>query len=119
MPDATSGKNSLKLLDASQPVKYHLDHLGGRYGMGRVVSYYEDVYDIQLWDRKSKKTKWNKALRPVKVEDEPATEHVQSNRVLCSIEVDSKYKIGQNAQKQLEDLQLLCFVIRTSVFLVS
>ena len=108
MPDATGGKNSLKLLDASQPVKYHLDCLGGRYGIGRIFSYYEDVYDIQLWDRKSKKTKWNKALRPVKVEDEPATELVQSNRVLCPIELDDKYKIGQNAQKQLEELQLLC-----------
>jgi hypothetical protein len=100
-------KNSLKLLDASQPVKYHLDRLGGRYGIGRIVSYYEDVYDIQLWNRKSKKTKWNKALRPVKVEDEPATELVQSNRVLCPIELDDKYKIGQNAQKQLEDLQYI------------
>jgi hypothetical protein len=27
--------------------------------------------------------------------------------VLCPIELDDKYKIGQNAQKQLEDLQLL------------
>jgi hypothetical protein len=59
-------------------VKHHLDRLGGRYGIGRIVSYYEDedVYDIQLWDRKSKKTKWNKALRPDKVEDEPATKLV-------------------------------------------
>ena len=50
LPDATGGKNSLKLLDASQPVKYHFDRLGGRYGIGRIVSYYEDedVYDIQL-----------------------------------------------------------------------
>jgi hypothetical protein len=56
MPDATGGKNSLKLLHASQSVKYHLDRLGGRYGRGRIVSYYEneDVYDIQLWDRKAK-----------------------------------------------------------------
>jgi hypothetical protein len=66
MPDATGWKNSLKLLDASQSVKYHLDRLRGRYCIGRIVSYYEDedVYDIQLWERKSKKTKWNKALRP-------------------------------------------------------
>jgi hypothetical protein len=47
-------------------------------------------------------------MRPFKIEDEPATELVQSNRVLCPIELDDKHKIGQNAQKQLEDLQLLC-----------
>ena len=83
-PDATGSKNFLKLIDANQPVKYHLDRLGGRYGIGRVVNYYEDedVYEIELWDRKSKKTKWNKPLRPVKIDDELATELVQTKRVL-------------------------------------
>ena len=38
-------------------------------------------------------------MRPVKVEDEPATELVQSNRLLYPIELDDKYKNGQNAQK--------------------
>lgn len=62
MPDATGGNNYLKLLDATLSVKYHLDRLGGRYGIGKVINYYEDedVYELELWDRKSKKTKRNK-----------------------------------------------------------
>ena len=85
--NATGGKNFLKLIDANQPVKYHLDRLGGRYGIGRVVNYYEDkdVYEIEIWDRISKKTKWKKLLRPVKIDDEHATELVQPERVLCQI----------------------------------
>jgi endonuclease I len=83
MPDATGGKKlseTVRCQSTSEiPFRPSRRTL---YGIGRIVSYYEDVYDIQLWDRKSKKTaKWNKALRPVKVEDEPATELVQSNRV--------------------------------------
>jgi hypothetical protein len=118
MPNATGGNNALKLLDASQPLKYHLDRLGGRYGIGRVTHYYEDedVYELELWDRKSKKTKWNKPLRPVKLEEEFATELVQSKRILCSIELDDKFKIGKTAEKQLEDLQLLLVCYNNSCF---
>ena len=54
MPDATGGNNSLKLLDATHSRKYHLDGLGGRYGIGKVINYYEDedMYELELWDRK-------------------------------------------------------------------
>ena len=50
MPDG--GKNFLKLIDANELLKYHLERLGGRYGIGRVVNYYEvkEVYEIELWD---------------------------------------------------------------------
>ena len=83
MPDATGGNNYLKLLDATHSVKYHLDRLGGRYGIGKVINYYEDedVYELELWDRKSKKTKWNKPLKPGKIDNEVATELVQPTRV--------------------------------------
>jgi hypothetical protein len=108
---------SLKCL--TQQIPFRLSRRTLWYRKNR--HYYEDE-DVQLWDRKSKKTKWNKVLRPVKVEDKPATELVQY-RVLCPIELDDKYKIGQDAQKQLEDLQLLyaCYKNNsaTSVFLVS
>ena len=62
MPDATGGNNCLKLLDATNSVKYHLDRLGGRYGIGKVINYYEDedVYELELWDRK-----WNKVEQTV------------------------------------------------------
>lgn len=57
MPGATGESNYLKLLDATHPVKYNL---GGRYGIGKVINFYEAVYELELWDRKSKRTKWNK-----------------------------------------------------------
>ena len=57
--------------------------------------------------QKSKKTKWNKPLKPVKIDNEVATELVQPTRVLCRIELDDKYKLGKSAEKRLDDLQLL------------
>ena len=99
MPDATGGNNYLKLSDAAHSVKYHLDRLGGRYGIGEVINYYEDVYELELWDKESKKTKWNKPLKPVKIDNEVATELVQPTRVLCRIELVDKYKLGKMAEK--------------------
>ena len=47
------------------------------------------MYEIELWDGKSKKKKRNEPLRPVKIDDELAfelaSELVQSKRVLCEI----------------------------------
>ena len=123
MPNATGGSNYLKLLDAYHPVKYHLDRLGGRYGIGKVINYYEDedVYELELWDRKSKRIKWNKPLKPVKIDNEVAAELVQPTRVLCRIELDDKYKLGNTAEKRLEVLQLLCLCYENTkiVFLVN
>lgn len=80
MPDETGENNFIKLLDPRQPLKYHVDRLGGRYGIEKVIHYDEDedVYELKLWDRKSKNTKWKKSLRPIKVEDQVPTELVQS-----------------------------------------
>ena len=118
MPDATGGNKYLKLLDATHSVKYHLDRLGGRYDIGKVINYYEDedVYELELWDRKSKKAKWNKPLKPVKIDNEVATELVQPTRVLCRIELDDKYKLGKSAEKRLDDLQLLCLCYANNCF---
>ena len=117
MPDATGGNNYLKLLDATHSVKYHWDRLGERYSVGKVINHHEDedVYELELWDRKSK-TKWNTPLKPVKIDNEVATELVQPTRVLCRIDSDDKYKLGKTAKKRLEDLQLLCLCYANNCF---
>ena len=73
MPDATGGSNYLKLLDANDDdVKYHLDRLGGRYGIGKVINNYEDeeVYELNYGTENQRRQSETNPLKPVKIDNE-------------------------------------------------
>ena len=63
---ATGGNNFLRIVSNGNAPLFNLDRLGGKYAIGQVsfIPSDDDAYEVLLYDRKSKKSSWDKPLKP-------------------------------------------------------
>ena len=68
---ATGGNNFLCIVGNDNAPLLNLDCLGGKYAIGQVsfIPSHDDAYEVLLYDCKSKKSSWDKPLKPLVIED--------------------------------------------------
>ena len=100
------GNNFVHLVSDNNTPLYNLNHLGGKYAIGQISFVPNDAYEILLYDRKSKKSSWDKPLKPVTVDGQKQVCLIPPNLIKCAIPLDND-KISCKGMQTLENLQLL------------
>ena len=105
---ATGGNNFLRIVGNGNAPLFNLDRLGGKYAVGQVsfIPSDDDAYEILLYDRKSKKSSWDKPLQPVIIEGQKQIRIVPPDLIKCKISLQNN-KISREGIATLESLQLL------------
>ena len=105
---ATGGNNFLCIVGNCNAPMFNLDRLGGRYTIGQVsfIPSDDDAYEVLLYDRKPKKSSWDKPLKPVVTEGQKQIHVVPSDLIKCKIYLHNN-KISREGIATLKSLQLL------------
>ena len=105
---AAGGNNFVRVVGESNTPLFNLDHLGGKYAIGQIsfIPNDDDAYEILLYDRKCKKSSWDKPLKPVTVDGQKQVRLIPPNLIKCAIPLDND-KISHNGMQTQENLQQL------------
>ena len=104
---ATGGKNFVCTVGTDHTPLFNLDRLGGKYAI-RQISFIpnDDVYEILIYDRKSKNSSWDKPLKPVILEGQTQVCIVSPNFSKRKILLANN-KLIRESIETLDCLQLL------------
>ena len=105
---AIGGNNFLRIVGNRNAPLFNLDRLGGKYAVGQVsfIPSDDDAYEVLLYDRKSKKSSWDKPLQSVVIEGQKHIRIIPPDLIKCKISLQNN-KISREGIATLESLQLL------------
>ena len=105
---ATGGNNFLRIVGNGNAPLFNSDRSGGKYAIGQVsfTPSDDDAYEVLLYDRKSKKSSWDKPLKPVVIEGQKQIRVVPPDLIKCKISLHNN-KISREGIATLENFQLL------------
>ena len=118
--EQTTGANNFLLIvgNGNAPL-FNLDRLGGKYAVGQVsfIPSDDDAYEVLLYDRKSKKSSWDKPLQPVFIKGQKEIGIIPPDLIKCNTSLQNN-KISHEGIATLKSLQLLLvyFSIKIQLF---
>ena len=108
LEQATGGNNFIRVVGVSPVPLFNLDRLGGKYAIGEISFVPNDnhAYEILPYDRKSKKSSWDKSLFPIIIDGQGQICIVPANLIKAKITLHN-HKISREGMETLERSQLL------------
>ena len=117
---ATGEKNLVRTVGNDCTPLFNPDCLGGKYAIGQIsfIPNDDNVYEILIYDRKSKNSSWDKPLKPVILEGQKQVRNISPNFIKCKILLANN-KLTRESIQTLDRLQLLLVYSSFKVYCIG